>query len=523
MKKKILNLIIIVLSCFSLSSQETDDMEFFTQFERNYDSLLHSYYIKQNSKLLKQRFSAQNQIYTPRVKVADLPDSIIEQRLRRIPSVIELTYNEKVRSHIIYYIDKIGDKVGVMLGLSKYYFPIFENILDRAGVPEELKYLVIIESALNPFAVSRAGATGPWQFMRSTGKIYDLRINSVIDDRRDPIKSTQAAARYLKDLYKIYGDWTLALAAYNCGPGNVNKAIRRSGKDTFWGMYDYLPRETRGYVPAYIAAVYAMTYYKEHGIEVAPLSKPLALISDTIMLSKDIHFKQIEEVMNISIEQLREMNPQYKMDIIPGSKDLYSLKLPAKHIGDFISLEDSISNYKKEEYFGESRVRNSQIANGEIEYRERIVYHKIRKNENWSSIAKKYGVTVNQLKSWNKKASKRKYLRVGDLLTVHKKEAFRKEKQTEEQQTPNNFNTETPIVSSENQAITNQPTAEEIKENTTGKKPVQHIVNHKVKKGETVAKIAKRYGVSIKQIQELNNLSGKQLSKIKIGQVLRIK
>lgn len=168
-------------------------------------------------------------------------------------------------------------------------------------------------------------------------------------------------------------------------------------------------------------------------------------------------------------------------------------------------------------------MRNSQIANGEIEYRERIVYHKIRKNENWSSIAKKYGVTVSQLKSWNKKASKRKYLRVGDLLTVHKKEAFRKEKQTEEQQTPNNFNTETPIVSSENQAITNQPTAEEIKENTTGKKPVQHIVNHKVKKGETVAKIAKRYGVSIKQIQELNNLSGKQLSKIKIGQVLRIK
>lgn len=507
----------------TISAQEPDSTEIFPQFERNYDSLLQRYYMKQNSKILRQRFPQLNNTYSPRILVADLPDSVIANRLRQIPSAIELTYNEKVRSHIIYYVDKIGDRVGVMLGLSKYYFPIFENILDQAGVPEELKYLVIIESALNPTAVSRAGATGPWQFMHSTGKIYDLRINSIIDDRRDPIKSTYAAARYLKDLYKIYGDWTLALAAYNCGPGNVNKAIRRSGKDTFWEMYDYLPRETRGYVPAYIAAVYAMTYHKEHGIEVAPLSKPLAIISDTIMLTKDIHFKQIEEVMNISVEQLKEMNPQYKTDIIPGSQGKYSLKLPTRYIPDFITLEDSISNYKKEEYFGESRIKNGQIANGEIEYRERIVYHKIRKNETWSSIARRYGVTVKQLKSWNRKASKRKYLRVGELLTVHKKEAFRKEKPTEEPQTPNNFNTETPIVSSENEAINTQTTAEEIKENTTGKKPEQHKVNHKVKKGETIAKIAKKYGVTIKQIQELNNLSNKQLSKIRIGQILRIK
>ncbi|MEE1143552.1 MAG: transglycosylase SLT domain-containing protein [Bacteroidales bacterium] len=523
MKNKAIYLIFLMFLGVSLSAQDIDNTEFFTQFERNYDSLLHRYYVRQNSKFLTQRYNSNNQTYSPRIKVADLPDSVIANRLRKIPSAIELTYNDKVRSHIIYYVDKIGDRVGVMLGLSKYYFPIFENILDKAGVPEDLKYLVIIESALNPTAVSRAGATGLWQFMHSTGKMYDLRINSVIDDRRDPIKATYAAARYLRDLYKIYGDWTLALAAYNCGPGNVNKAIRRSGKDTFWGMYDYLPRETRGYVPAYIAAVYAMTYYQEHGIEIERISKPLHLISDTVMLSKDIHFKQIEEVMNISIEELREMNPQYKMDMIPGSQDRYSLKLPLTYINDFISLEDSISNYKKEEYFGESKVKNSQIANGEIEYRERIVYHKIRKNETWASISKRYGVSVKQLKSWNKKASKRKYLRVGDLLTIHRKEAYRKEVKTEETQTPTNFNTEIPIVSSENEAINTQTSAEEIKENIKGKKPEQHIVNHTVKKGETIAKIAKKYGVSVNQICKLNGLTQKQASRIKIGQKLRVK
>lgn len=523
MKKRIIYLITTILLSISLSAQETDNEYFFVQFERNYDSLLQGYYMKQNAKLLRQRFNGNNNDYTPRVKAAELPDSVIARRLSRIPSAIDLTYNDKVRSHIIYYVDKIGDRVGVMLGLSKYYFPIFEDILDRAGVPEELKYLVIIESALNPNAISRAGATGPWQFMYSTGKMYDLRINSIVDDRRDPIKSTKSAACYLRDLYKIYNDWTLALAAYNCGPGNVNKAIRRSGKDTFWEMYDYLPRETRGYVPAYIAAVYAMTYYKEHGIEVAQLSKPLSLLSDTVMLNKDIHFKQIEEVMNISIEQLREMNPQYKKDMIPGSQDRYSLKLPLRQISTFIQLEDSISNYKKEEIFGGGSVTNSQIADGEIEYRDRVVYHKIRKNENWGSIAKRYGVTVNQLKSWNKKASKRKYLRVGDRLTIHKKEAYRKEKKTEETESMMTMNTETPIVSSENEAISNQPTAEEIKENTTGKKPVQHKVNHKVKKGETVAKIAKKYGVTIDQICKLNNMSRQQAAKIKIGQVLRVK
>ncbi len=523
MRNKLLYIILAMLFSIPLSAQEVDNSEIYTQFERNYDSLLQKYSMKQNAKLIKQRFNPSVKANPERVKAADLPDSVIAKRLRRIPSAIELTYNDKVRSHIVYYVDKIGDRVGVMLGLSKYYFPIFEDILDRAGVPEELKYLVIIESALNPTAVSRVGATGLWQFMHSTGRTYDLRINSYVDDRRDPIKATMAAARYLKDLYRIYGDWTLALAAYNCGPGNVNKAIRRSGKETFWGMYDFLPRETRGYVPAYIAAVYAMTYYKEHGIEVESISRPLSLLADTVMLNQDIHFKQVEEVMNISIDQLREMNPQYKRDVILGTQDKYSITLPLSRISDFITLEDSISNFKKEEYFGEGRVKNGQIANGEIEYRDRVVYHKIRKNENWGSIAKRYGVSVKELKSWNKKASKRKYLRIGDLLTIHKKEAYRKETKTEESQTPSSFNTETPIVSSENEAINTQTSAEEIKENITGKKPEQHRVNHKVRKGDTVAKIAQKYGVTIDQICKLNNMTRKQAARISIGQVLRVK
>jgi membrane-bound lytic murein transglycosylase D len=241
------------------------------------------------------------------------------------------------------------------------------------------------------------------------------------------------------------------------------------------------------------------------------------------MLNKDIHFKQIEEVLNIPIDQIREMNPQYKKDIIPGAQDKYSLALPMSRISDFIMLEDSISNYKKEEFFGDGKTKNDLLANGEIEYRDRVVYHKIRKNENWGSIAKRYGVSVKELKSWNKKASKRKYLRIGDLLTIHKKEAYRKETKTEESQTPSSFNTETPIVSSENEAINTQTSAEEIKENITGKKPEQHRVNHKVRKGDTVAKIAQKYGVTIDQICKLNNMTRKQAARISIGQVLRVK
>ncbi|HIW87496.1 MAG TPA: transglycosylase SLT domain-containing protein [Candidatus Onthomorpha intestinigallinarum] len=507
--------------CTNLFAQD-DDYGVFVEFERNYDSLLQGYYMKQIAKVRTQKYDYK-QDYSF-VSAASVPDSVMAGRLKAIPSVIPLTYNDKVRAHIIYYVDKIGDRVGVMLGLSRYYFPIFENILDRVGVPSELKYLVVIESALNPRAVSRVGATGLWQFMYATGRMYDLRVNSVVDDRRDPIKSTLAAAKYLKDLYGIYNDWTLALAAYNCGPGNVNKAIRRSGKDDFWGIYDFLPRETRSYVPAYIAATYVMNYYKEHGIKEEKISYPYSLITDTIMVRKDVHFGQISSVLNIPFEQLRDLNPQYKMDMIPGAQGNYSLKMPLRYINDYISLEDSISNYDRAKYFEDEKNGEELLDGDEVEYRYRTVYHKIRRNETWSSIARKYGVNVSDLKKWNPKASRKRYLYAGQLLAVKQKEAYKKQvtasAQTEDE---TKVSVEKSLLSSDNQAIDNQPTAEEVIKKTSGQKPKQTIVKHKVKKGETVGKIAKKYGVSEAQIRKLNNMSLKSSSRIKAGQVLRIK
>lgn len=501
--------------------QSVYDDDVFRAFERNYDSLLQGHYMKMNAKLLDKNLRYRIDSFTPSHKAADLHDTIFINRLRSIPSVVPLTYNEKVRANIIYYIDRIGDRVGVMLGLSKYYFPIFDEILDKYGVPCELKYLVVIESALNPNAVSRAGATGLWQFMYATGRMYDLRVNSIVDDRRDPIKATEAAAKYLRDLHKIYNDWTLAIAAYNCGPGNINKAMRRSGKDTFWEIYDFLPRETRGYVPAYIAAAYVMNFYKEHGISPEKLTKPLTLISDTIMLSKDLYLGQIESVLNIPIEQMKELNPQYKTSFIPGSQGKYSLKLPFRYINDFIALEDSISNYEKEKYFGNKS--EERTIDSDVEYRDRVIYHKVRRGDSWYSVAKRYGVTISQLKSWNPNSRRSQKLRIGDVLAVKQKEAYKKPAPS----TQDSIATETPkekaLVAADNQAIDNRQTADELKKKADGSKPKQNVVKHKVKQGETVAKIAKRYGVSVDHICKMNNMTFKQASKIRIGQVLRIK
>lgn len=515
--------------CFGLSvllsllavSQNGYDEDVFREFERNYDSLLQGHYMKMNSKLLNKSLKYTDNTFTPSQKAADLPDSVFIKRLRSIPSVVPLTFNSKVKSNIVYYIDRIGDRVGVMLGLSKYYFPIFDEILDKYGVPCELKYLVVIESALNPQAVSRAGATGLWQFMYATGRMYDLRVNSIVDDRRDPIKATEAAAKYLRDLHKIYDDWTLAIAAYNCGPGNINKAMRRSGRKTFWEIYDYLPRETRGYVPAYIAAAYVMNFHNEHGISPTKLTKPLTLISDTIMLKKDLYFGQIAEVMKIPIEQLKELNPQYKTEFLPGEQGKYSLKLPYRYINDFIALEDSISNYDKERFAG-NRLQD-QYSDGDVEYRDRVIYHKVRRGESWYSVAKRYGVTISQLKSWNPKSRRRQKLRIGETLAVKQKEAYKKVAPTTQDSVAVTTQKEKSLVDSDNQAIDNRQTADELKKSSDGSKPKQNVVKHKVKKGETVAKIAKRYGVSVDSICKLNNMSFKQASKIRVGQILRIK
>ena len=279
------------------------------------------------------------------------PDSVYIDRLVKMPTVMEMAYNEVVRKYIDTYVEgKMREKVSYMLGAANFYIPIFEEALEAYGLPLELKYLPIIESALNPSAVSRAGAAGLWQFMTSTAKIYGLTINSLVDERRDPIKSTWAAARYLKDLYDIYKDWNLVIAAYNCGPGNVNKAIKRTeGKADYWEIYYNLPKETRGYVPAFIAANYVMTYYCDHNI--CPMQTDLSMTTDTIHVNRQLHFKQIAEVCDIPMDEIRDLNPQYRRDIIPGNSQECILRLPNEHLYTLISNMDSVYNHKKDQLF----------------------------------------------------------------------------------------------------------------------------------------------------------------------------
>ena len=275
------------------------------------------------------------------------PEEYIE-RLRRMPTVMEMGYNDIVQRFIDRYMGRLRHSVSFMLGAANFYVPIFEEALEAYQVPLELKYLPVIESALNPKAVSRVGATGLWQFMLGTGKQYGLEVNSLVDERRDPVRASYAAARYLRDLYRIFGDWNLVIAAYNCGPGNINKAIHRSGglKD-YWQLYPYLPAETRGYVPAFIAANYAMTYYCEHNI--CPMSTRLPLQTDTIVVNRDVHLEQISAVLDLDIEMLRSLNPQYRRDIVPGATKKYAIRLPMADTGRFIDMQDSIYSYRTSE------------------------------------------------------------------------------------------------------------------------------------------------------------------------------
>ena len=276
---------------------------------------------------------------------SNVPDKVFLERLDKMNSFITLPYNETVRNYIILYAEKMPTKMAHMLALASYYFPIFETVLNQYDMPEELKYMAVIESALNPVAVSRAGAKGMWQFMYTTAKNYGLTINSYVDERLDPFKAADAAAKYMYDSYRIFGDWNLAISSYNCGAGNVNKAIRRcGGSSDFWKVYDYLPRETRGYVPAFVGAMYAFTYYKEHGIVPEKVQMPAHL--DTFQIHRMLHFQQVRDLTGISLEELRNLNPQYIHDIIPGNEKEYILRLPLKYSGKFIECEDSVYTHR---------------------------------------------------------------------------------------------------------------------------------------------------------------------------------
>lgn len=339
------------------------------------------------------------------VRVLSYNDSIIVNRLSKIPTTIEMPFNDVTQKFIDMYSNRMRGSVAIMLGSSNFYMPIFEEALEKYGLPLELKYLPVIESALRPSATSRVGAAGLWQFMIATGKRYGLEVNTLVDERRDPVKSSDAAARYLKDLYAMFGDWGLAIAAYNCGEGNVQKALLRSGdveiKD-FWSIYNKLPRETRGYVPAFIAANYIMTYYCDHGI--VPMEARLPAQSDTIIVTNDVQFKQISSVCNITVDELRALNPQYRHDIVPMN---YALRLPSQSIEAFILNEDSIYGLK----VGNAPIRRS--VTGDIEgnsgglsasTKNNKVAGKtvsVRSGDSLSTIAKRNGTTVARLRKLN--------------------------------------------------------------------------------------------------------------------------
>lgn len=300
------------------------------------DSLLHLY----NTKTYLKRDADCN---LPNVNKTYEPD-VYKDRLRRLPTIMEMPYNNVVQKFIDRYSNELRNAVGIMLGASNFYMPIFEQALETYSLPLELKYLPVIESGLNPKAVSRVGATGLWQFMLATAKNYGLEINSLLDERCDPIKSSYAAANYLSDLYRIFGDWNLVIAAYNCGPDKLTQAIHRAGgsKD-YWKIYPYLPRETRGYVPAFIAANYIMNYYCEHNI--CPMTTDLPAKTDTILVNRDVHFKQIAQVLNVDEELVRSLNPQYRKDIVIGYTKPSTLRLPVDKINSFIDQEDSVYAY----------------------------------------------------------------------------------------------------------------------------------------------------------------------------------
>ena len=338
------------------------------------------------------------------------------ERLQKLPYVMEMPYNDIVKKFIEMYLQK-SDKVEYMLGLGQtYYFPMFEEALERYGVPLELRYLPVIESALNARATSRAGAAGLWQFMVPTGRLYGLEVNSLVDERRDPLKASDAAARYLRDLYNIYQDWHLVIAAYNCGPGNVAKATRYAGggKKDYWQIYPYLPSETRSYVPIFIAANYVMNYYREHNM--CPMQPTVTVATDTIMVDKRINLQQVSELLNISLDELRFLNPQYRQDIVPGNIKPYPLVLPFNQLSAYIDNRDTIPLHRAAELVANrAEVQPAQYnpsSDG------RVTYYKVRSGDTLGGIAARYHCTVNQIKRWN--GLRGSMIRIGQRLKIYR-------------------------------------------------------------------------------------------------------
>jgi membrane-bound lytic murein transglycosylase D len=475
------------------------------QISADLDSLVNSWYVKMALKSLPESFGSDT------IGI-EFSDSVYKERISKINSIIKLPYNSIIRNHIHVFTIRQRKNFSAVLGLMNYYFPMVEDIFDSYGIPSELKYMAIIESALNPNAFNRrSGATGMWQFMYSTGRMYGLTINSLVDERRDPVKATHAAAKYISDLYKLYNDWILVIAAYNCGPGNVNKAIHRSGnKKDYWDIYYRLPRETRGYIPMYVGATYAVNYFAEHNIRPLPLNIPVS--TDTIMVNKDIHLNQISEVMGIPIGELRALNPQYKTGLIPGSTKPMSLTLPISHLGDFIDLNDTIRSYKSDLYLSRINVTadptRSAYVPADVKGKTKLIYT-VKDGDNLGFISEWYRVGVSDLRYWNN--IYRNTIRVGQKLAIYidpsKSDYYSK------------VNT---MTFAEKQRMTGKTTPSSTMMTAFQSPPEGDYITYTVRYGDTIWNIVKMFeNVSATDVLTLNNISDP--SKIKVGQILKIK
>jgi membrane-bound lytic murein transglycosylase D len=469
----------------NISFFETEDL---LDPSANTDSLLNLWYV-QRSLTLDEGISVN--LETDNL-TSDTPDSILIKRLKAINSFIPLPYNNIIKNHIIYYTQRIPNKIDLILGLSGYYLPIFEEIFDQHDMPKELKAMAIIESALNPVATSRVNARGIWQFMFRTARQYNLEITTYVDERLDPVASSHAAAKYLKDAYTIFGDWSLAIASYNCGAGNVNKAIRRAGGSRdFWTIYPYLPRETRGYVPSFVAALYTLAYYKDHGITPRPIAMPAHV--DTFEIRKPLHFGQISELIGIPKEDISDLNPQYVKEIIPGSENKpYLLRLPYNYTTLFVDNEKQVYTFKDSVYFNPIVFNEAKSSSTQS-----TTYHTVRRGETLGRIAQRYGVRLSDLQRWNGVKSN---IRIGQRLVIHKSG-----------EPASSSRIASSSKSNSTSASSKQSTS------TSGE-----YMMYTVRKGDTLWEISRKFeGVSLNDIMKLNGFT--KNSKILPGKKIKIK
>lgn len=423
---------------------------------------------------------------------SNVPDEVYIERLKKMNSFIQIPYNDIVRNYIIMYSEKMKQRMPYMLGLCKYYMPIFEETFDRHEIPVELKAMAIIESAMNPRAESRVGAKGMWQFMYHTAKSYGLHVDSFVDERMDPVKSCEAAALYMYDAYKMFGDWILAIASYNCGPGNVRKAIKRAGGSReFWDIWPYLPRETRYYVPAFVGALYTLEYYKEHGLKPESMVMPTGV--DTLVIKKQLHLRQVSEITGAPIEDLRNLNPQYRHEIIPGHEREYILRIPYQYTGDFIEQEDTIYRHKADVFFDPVAIKKIKDGGDGV----RII-HKVKNGEYLGRIASKYNVSVAKIKKWNNLKSDN--IRVGQSLVIYRGGSG-----------PATSQSSSKSSTSSNSSSSNK---------TNSSAAAKGHTTYTVKSGDSFYSIAKNYsGVSAQNIMDYNGLTS---SKLKPGMVIKI-